>query len=263
LELVVDRAVAESRGAERTSLVNKAGRNTCSPSRIRQLSLPQGAGDGDIHLFEQLMSTNRRVRRGEYLFSAGDAFRNLYAVRSGFLKSSAIAEDGQEQVTGFQMAGDLIGLDGIDVDRHKLSVVALEDSQLCVVRFQELERTVGSVPRMQRQFHRMMSREIVREQGVMTWLGTMGAEQRVAAFLLSLADRFAERGFSPREFNLRMTREEIGSYLGLTLETVSRIFSRFQERGLLAVRQRWIRLDDIARLRGLLSEPELNGCRAA
>jgi CRP/FNR family transcriptional regulator len=178
------------------------------------------------------------------LFRSGDAFQSLYAVRTGFFKTCVTAEDGRDQVTGFQMAGELLGLDGISNDRHSVDAVALEDSQVCVIPYNDLETLSREFTNLQHQFHRIMSREIVRDHGVMLLLGSMRAEERLAAFLLNLTQRLQARGFSASSMILRMTREEIGSYLGLKLETVSRTFSKFQDEGLLEVKQRQISILD-------------------
>jgi len=187
------------------------------------------------------------VKRGETLYRCGEAFESLYAVRSGFLKSSVVLEDGRDQVTGFHMAGEIVGMDGIGTERHAADVIALEDSEVCVIPYARLEE-FG----LERQLHKVMSRELVRDQGVMMLLGTMRAEERLAAFLLNLSQRFVARGYSPNEFHLRMTRDEIGSYLGLSLETVSRLFSRFQADELIAVQQKHIRILDTAGLRAVM-----------
>jgi CRP/FNR family transcriptional regulator len=168
-------------------------------------------------------------------------------VRAGFFKASVVLEDGRDQVTGFHMAGEIVGMDGIGTERHSSDVIALEDSEVCIIPYARLEEAG-----MQRQLHKAMSRELVRDQGVMMLLGTMRAEERLAAFLLNLSTRFVARGFSQSEFHLRMTREEIGSYLGLSLETVSRLFSRFQEEGLIAVRQKHIVIHDIPGLKAVM-----------
>jgi CRP/FNR family transcriptional regulator len=144
-------------------------------------------------------------------------------------------------------------LDGIGTDRHTCNALALEDGEVCVIPFARLEELSREVRNLQHQFHKVMSREIVRDQGIMMLLGTMRAEERLAAFLINLSQRFVARGYSPSEFHLRMTREEIGSYLGLKLETVSRIFSRFQEQGLVSVQQKHIRILDTAGLKKTLS----------
>ena len=149
--------------------------------------------------------------------------------------------------TEVQNLGEIVGMDGIGTDHHAADVTALEDSEVCVIPYARLEEAG-----LQRQLHRVMSRELVRDQGVMMLLGTMRAEERLAAFLLNLSQRFTARGYSPNEFHLRMKREEIGSYLGLSLETVSRLFSRFQSEGLVAVQQKHIRILDVAGLRSVM-----------
>jgi CRP/FNR family transcriptional regulator, anaerobic regulatory protein len=226
----------------------------CSNCNLRELCLPCGLTGRDAERVDGLVYTRRRIRRGENLYRAGDAFVSLYAIRSGFFKTTQILEDGRDQVTGFQMAGEIIGMDGIGPDRHSCNAVALEDSAICVIPYARLEALGHEVRALQQQFHKVMSREIVREHGVMLLLGTMRAEERLAAFLLNLSQRFTARGYSASEFNLRMTREEIGSYLGLKLETVSRAFSKFQEDGLINVQQKRIRILDVAGLRGVMAK---------
>jgi CRP/FNR family transcriptional regulator len=225
----------------------------CSSCNLRELCLPIGLSQPDLERLDGLVATRRSVPRGQALFRTGEPFRSIYAVRAGFFKTCASTPDGREQVTGFQMAGELIGLDGIGTGQHHCDAVALEDSQVCVMPFGQLEELSREFTDLQRQFHRIMSREIVRDHGVMLLLGSMRAEERVAAFLLNLAERLRARGFSSEALLLRMTRDEIGSYLGLKLETVSRTFSRFQEEGLLDVKQRAIRILDEAALRGLVN----------
>ena len=226
----------------------------CSSCSLRELCLPVGLSPQDIERVDELVGARRSLKRGEVLFHAGDRFEALYAVRTGFFKTRISSEDGRDQVTGFQMAGELLGLDGISEDRHSCDAVALEDSQVCQIPYSRLEELSLQVTDLQRQFHRVMSREIVRDQGVMLLLGGMRAEARLAAFVLNLTQRLQARGFSGTSLVLRMTREEIGSYLGLKLETVSRAFSRFQEDGLLEVKQRDIRVLNEPGLRRLLND---------
>ena len=216
----------------------------CSSCNLRELCLPVGMSNEQLLKLDSLVTTRRTVARGDMLFRSGDHFQSLYAVRTGFFKTCVSSEDGRDQVTGFQMAGELLGLDGIGTDAHTCNAVALEDSQVCVIPYHQLEDLSREVSDLQRQFHRIMSREIVRDHGVMLLLGSMRAEERLAAFLLNLTQRLQHRGFSASELILRMTREEIGSYLGLKLETVSRTFSKFQDEGLLEVKQRQIRILD-------------------
>jgi CRP/FNR family transcriptional regulator len=194
----------------------------------------------------EVVSARRRLRRGEALYRSGDAFTSLYAVRAGFLKSRVPIEDGRDQVTGFHMAGDVLGAEGIGSGAHTCDMVALEDSELCVIPYARLEGHG-----VQRRLHQVMSRELVRDQVVMLLLGSMRAEERLAAFLLGLSRRLAARGYSGTEFHLRTTRDEIGSYLGLSLETVSRLFSQFHAEGLVTVRHRHVRIHDLAALGAL------------
>ena len=232
----------------------KAG---CSQCNLRELCLPLGLPDKELDRIDALVGGRRsKVRRGQHLYRAGDVFDAIYAIKTGFFKTDVLLEDGRDQVTGFQMAGEIMGIDGISTDRHACNAIALEDSEVCLIPYAQLEYVASEVRTLQHHFHKVMSREIVRDQGVMMLLGTMRAEERLAAFLLNLSQRFMARGYSATEFHLRMTREEIGSYLGLKLETVSRTFSRFQEIGIISVQQKHIRILDIAALRGLMRQPE-------
>ncbi|MBT0961251.1 fumarate/nitrate reduction transcriptional regulator Fnr [Denitromonas iodatirespirans] len=228
-------------------------KTACSQCNLQELCLPYGMSEGDINQLDALVGARRKVKRHQHLYRAGDTFESIYAVRTGSFKTDVLLEDGREQVTGFQMSGEIIGLDGISTDAHSCNAVALEDSEVCVIPFANLEEISREIGSLQHQFHKVMSREIVRDHGVMMLLGSMRAEERLAAFLINMSQRFTARGFSAAEFHLRMTREEIGSYLGLKLETVSRAFSRFQENELITVQQKHIRIRDIDGLKALLS----------
>jgi CRP/FNR family transcriptional regulator len=227
----------------------------CAHCNLRVSCLPHGLTISELeHIDGRLVMVRRKVAQGEVLFRAGDRFDSLFEIWTGFFKTVITTNQGREQVTGFQMGGELLGLDGIDAGHHDVDAVALESSQVCVIPYAELEALAREVPALQRQIHRLMSREIVNDHGVMLHLGSMHADERVAAFLLNLTERLHVRGFSAASVVLRMSREEIGSYLGLTLETVSRTFSKFQAAGLLFVRQRHIQITDPAGLRHLLND---------
>jgi CRP/FNR family transcriptional regulator, anaerobic regulatory protein len=219
-------------------------RVACSNCNMRELCMPVGLTDADMARIDQVVATRRKVKRGGTLFRNGEAFTSLYAIRTGFFKTCVTTDDGRDQVTGFQMAGEIIGLDGIVNDRHTCDALALEDAEVCVMPFEKIEEISHEVKALQHHVHKIMSREIVREHGVMLLLGSMRAEERLAAFLLNLVQRLHARGFSQSELVLRMTREEIGSYLGLKLETVSRTFSKFSEDGIIEVKQRYVRITD-------------------
>lgn len=204
--------------------------------------MPVGFNVDEMKRLDEVVEKRRRVKQGELLFNSGDTFTSLYAIRTGFFKTCVTSEDGREQVTGFQMAGEIIGMDGIVSDRHNCNAVALEDAEVCVMPFATVEDLSRELPALQRHVHKIMSREIVRENSVMMLLGNMRAEERLAAFLLNLIQRLHARGLSQSELVLRMTREEIGSYLGLKLETVSRAFSKFSEDGIIEVKQRYVKI---------------------
>ncbi|MBC7435015.1 MAG: helix-turn-helix domain-containing protein [Bdellovibrionales bacterium] len=217
----------------------------CSTCHLKDLCLPCGLNGSDVYSLDALGFGRRKVAAGEAMFAEGDRFQYIHAVRTGTFKTSLAMADGREQVSGFYMAGELLGLDGVASGRHASTAVALEDTEVCAIPYAsltEMAATGGS--EMQQVVSRLMSREIVREHSLMLLLGSMNAEERLAAFLLNLSQRMKARGFSAREFHLRMSRAEIGSYLGLKLETVSRSFSAFQRHGLLDVDKRHINILD-------------------
>jgi CRP/FNR family transcriptional regulator, anaerobic regulatory protein len=214
----------------------------CSSCNLRELCMPVGLEIEDMKKLDEVVATRRQVKQGQILFGSGDPFTSLYAIRTGFFKTCLVNEDGREQVTGFQMAGEIIGLDGIVTDQHSCNAVALEDAEVCIMPFTNVEELSREFPVLQRHVHKVMSREIVRENGMMMMLGNMRAEERLAAFLLNLVQRLHARGFSQSEMILRMTREEIGSYLGLKLETISRTFSKLSDDGIIEVKQRYVKI---------------------
>jgi CRP/FNR family transcriptional regulator len=214
----------------------------CSNCNLRELCMPLGLSPAELERIDDVVANRRKIKRGAILFRNGEKFTSLYAIRTGFFKTCVASEDGRDQVTGFQMAGEIVGLDGIVNEHHTCDAVALEDAEVCVMPFDRIEELSREVTALQRHVHKIMSREIVRENGVMLLLGSMRAEERLAAFLLNLVQRLHARGFSQSELILRMTREEIGSYLGLKLETVSRTFSKFVEDGTVEVKQRHVRI---------------------
>lgn len=220
----------------------------CENCSLHQLCLPLELSHSDMDQLEHIIKRRRPLQRGEYLFQAGDTFSSIYAIRSGSLKTFTTTDDGQEQVTGFHLPSEMLGLDAIITDGHNCNARALETTSVCEIPFIRLQELSSKIPGLQRQMLRIMSREILEDQDLMIWLGKKTAEERLASFLLRISRRFTERNFSASEFNLSMSRTDIANYLGLAVETVSRLFSRFQADGLLTVDRKHVLIDDMEAL---------------
>jgi CRP/FNR family transcriptional regulator len=226
----------------------------CSNCSVRDQCLSEGLDPIMARRVDELVSTRIRLSKGDTLYRTGTPFTALYAIHSGSLKSVLLAEDGRDQVMGYHMPGELVGLDGIGNDLYQCQTNALEDSEVCVMPFDRIERLGRDNTAFQHNVHRYLSREIMRQATVILSLVTMRAEQRLAAFLLDLSKRYDARGYSSREFVLRMTREEVGSYLSLQLETVSRLMALFQREGLIQFQGRVVKLLDRSALKQLVGQ---------
>lgn len=242
---------------------------TCSNCNVNELCMPLGATPDLLKRLDGLVHVRRRLKSGTTLYHSGSDCHALYAVKSGFVKTETLHDDGRVQITGFYMAGEMFGFDGIASDAHTCTSVALEDSEICIMPLDRIEhasdhlsaRSLASSPfsnedfsHIQHHFYKLMSREIVRDHTMMMLLGSMHGEERLAAFILNLSHRFQLRGFSPYHLVLRMKREEIGSYLGMKVETVSRILSKFQDQALLHVHQKNIQILNLQGLRNLVGQ---------
>ena len=228
----------------------------CASCRSRGRCLPTALASGDLDKAQGIVYLRRALKRGEVLFAAGDECSALYVVRRGFFKKTIVDAEGRAQVTGFFTAGEPLGVEGMGTARHRDTAIALDDSEVCVMPYARIEPIAREVPGLQRHLHAVLSREIMHAQRAMLVLGSMRAEQRVASLLLDLLRRSPRRGASRDELQLRMTRCDMGSYLGLSLETVSRLLSGLQKSGLARVRQKHVRILDIEGL-----ERVLNGLR--
>ncbi len=224
----------------------------CSTCSLRHLCLPVGLDHDDIRRLDDIIGQRRRVPGGQHLFRVGDSLRALWAVRAGFFKVYEVGADGREQVSGFQTEGDLLGLDAISGGLHRGNALALADAEVCAIPFDRLEELLVHLPALQRRFHAILSGTIAANQTLMMILGTMRAEHRLATFLLDLSARLGARGKSPTRLQLPMSREDIGNYLGLKLETVSRILSQFRDQDLLKVAGRTIEIRHMDGLRALV-----------
>ena len=228
----------------------------CARCSSRELCLPIGLAPDAMRELDALITIRRHFKKGESVFRSGDHFAALYAIRSGSCKVSVPTEDGREQVSGYHIMGDIMGFDGIGSDRHGGQATALEDTEVCEIPFGRLEELCNRLPPLRHNLLQLLSRDLARDQNQLLVLGGMKAEVRVVAFLLDLSNRHRERGYSSTEFVLRMTRSEIGSYLGLELETVSRSLSHLQAEGLVKIRKKAIQLINLPALRALVNERE-------
>jgi CRP/FNR family transcriptional regulator len=221
----------------------------CSNCSVLELCLPIGLTGQEVEQLDTLIVQRVRVKKGAALYRAGDPLRSLYAVRIGFFKTSMLSLDGREQVTGFQMLGEMLGLDAISADQHTCNAFALEDSEVCPIHFAQLEKLAQQLPSLQHNLHKLLSREIVRDHSMLMMMGNMNSDERLAAFLLNLSQRLSTRGYSSRDFVLKMRREEIGSYLGLRLETVCRGIAHLRDLALVDISGRNVKILDMAGLK--------------
>lgn len=224
---------------------------SCAQCGVYRLCLPLGLLEADLSLLERVVRRKVTYKRGQPLFRAGDRFEHIYAIRGGTVKTSVQTPDGRTQITGFHIAGDLLGLSAFDSGRYSCEARALETTSVCKVEARRLEELAQGNPSIQYQLLKIMSGHIRRDEDLILLLGKRSAEERLAEYLLDLSKRFAARNFSPTQFRLSMSRGDIGSYLGIAEETVSRILSRFQSAGLIALDRRQVRLTDPRGLEGL------------
>jgi CRP/FNR family transcriptional regulator, anaerobic regulatory protein len=230
----------------------------CSECSLRDLCLPLGLSAEDMHVLEGSIKSHRKLSKGDFLYRVGDPFRSLFAIRTGSTKTCEIAADGSVQITGFHLPGELLGIDAISSEKHPCDVVALETSEICELPFGKLEALARELPGLQHQLFRIMSREIMEEEVQLLMLGRMKAEERLAAFLVSFSKRYQHLGHSPNDLRLPMSRQDLGDYLGLALETVSRLFSRFQEEKLISVQGRSVKLLNIDALKDVTKQAMAN-----
>lgn len=226
-------------------------KSACESCRVRELCLPTSLDGVQLNLMDQLVKRIKPLKKGEYLYHTGDEFKGLYAIQSGALKTMGLTVDGKEQVTGFHLDGELVGMDAVDINQHPCNAIALENTEVCLIPFDKLESLAQEIPRLMHDLARIMSREILREENTLFMLGSSTAEQRLALFLLNLYRRQLKRGGAENHLKLQMTRQDIGNYLGLAFETVSRHLNHFQDEKLLRIENRKITLLDLAELEAI------------
>ncbi len=226
----------------------------CDNCGLLSLCLPDGLKPQEAEQLEKMIEKSPPLKKGSYIFHQGDPFTSIFEVRAGSLKTYTVTNQGEEQITGFYFPGDLIALNAIDTSSYPISAKVLETTTVCEIPYGQLDRLSDQVPRLRRQLIRAMSKEIREEQQMMLLLSKKTAEERVATFLLKLSDRYKRRGYSASIFRLSMSRNEIGNYLGLAVETVSRIFSRFQKQHLIRVEGKEIEVLSLDTLRQISGE---------
>lgn len=226
---------------------------------LRELAALLKIGLDGTGIDQNVSFTLRRVQQGVALYRAGDPLGPIYAIRSGTFKNVLLDANGSYQVLGFPMASDVLGLDGIEAQQYRTEAVALEDSEVAIVPFPRFAHLGGKTGELQQFVYRLLSRQLTREHMQMWLLGSLGAESRVAAFLLILGERYAHLGYSGTRFNLRMTRLDLGSFLGLTQETVSRALSRFDETGVIRANNKDLQILDVERLRQIVANSKHSG----
>ena len=233
---------------------------SCAQCRLNAICLPVSLHVEDIDKVNEIIQRGRPLQKGQHLYQVNDPFHSIYAVRSGSIKTIAITDDGQEQVTGFYLPGEIVGLDGIGSQKHCNTAIAMETTAICEIPFHSMEDLANSIPRLQRHLFQILGREIRADQQLITLLSKSSAEEKIATFLLSISSRNHRRHLSATAFRLPMSRADIGNYLGLTVETVSRCLSRLQKQGTISADKREIVIENLAGLRKLANVGQLAGC---
>ncbi len=217
----------------------------CQNCSISELCLPFSLSDAELNNLDDIIERKRPIHKGDKIYHDGQQLHSLYAIRSGTFKTFTVNEQGEDQITGFHLAGDLLGFDAIAYNTHSNFAQALETSMVCEIPYNNLDILSNTMPKLKKQILRLMSQEIRTDQGMLTLLNRKNAEQRVATFLVSLSERYHARGLSANEYRLTMTRSDIGNYIGLTVETISRLLNRFHKKGLIKVDGKLITILDI------------------
>ena len=225
----------------------------CENCRLSDICLPKGLKQAEMEKLDNIVGRGRPLSRGEVLYHQGDKLHSLFAIHSGSLRSYTVTQDGTEQTLGFYLPGELVGLDGLENSSFNCTTVALETTSICELPFNRLQDLCAGLPSLQYQMLRLLGKELSGDHDILMLLGTRSAEERLAAFLLSLSKRFSERGFSAIEFNLSMSRHDISNFLGVAVETISRQFSNFDKAGILQIRHRNVKILDMKKLEQIVS----------
>ena len=233
---------------------------SCGQCSLRELCFPYGLSDEVISKLDTIVEHRRPLHKGDHLYHDGDHAHAIYAVRSGSLKTIIESPNGDEQIVGFHMAGELVGLDGFRDDTHSCSCIALETSSVCDLPITSLEELCLELPAIQEQMRRIIGKEVANDHSMLLMLGKMSAEEKVASFLLSISRRMEERHWKANDFVLSMPRQDIANYLGLAVETVSRLFAHYQEEDTIEVDRRRIHIKNMNRLKQVVGDCKTPEC---
>lgn len=231
--------------------------HTCS---LNSLCLPIALEDNDIKRLDELINRGRPIQKGQILFHQGDTFNGIFAIRSGAVKIYTVSDDGEEQINGFHLASELVGLAGYDLGEFPMSAKALETTTVCEIPLDKVEMLADEIPNFRKQLMRTMADSIRKDHTLMMLLSKKNADERIAAFLLDISHRYARRGFSAKVFRLPMSRVDMANHLGLAVETVSRVFSRFQKQEIVTTEGRDVTIssiDDLSKLAGQSSDSDV------
>ncbi len=225
----------------------------CSSCRMRNMCITGGIDDKSLESVDSIITDRLKIKKGDFLYCEDEEFSNIYALKLGHFKTFKITTDGNEQITNFALAGEMLGFDAFANQRYGSYAQAIEDSELCVIPSKSLENLFLNNPKVLKQFNKLLSSEIRKDSSMMILLGSMTADQKFAYFLLDLSSRYAQRGLSSTNFHFRMSREDIGNYLGLTIESISRVINRFKQNGLIEVQNKEISIKNLEVLRNMMN----------
>ena len=227
---------------------------SCGQCNLNELCFPHGMNPEDMTKLDAVVEQRKPLQKNEHLYRETDDAHAIYAVRSGSVKTMVESPNGDEQIVGFHLPGELLGLDGFMDGAHTCTAIALETTSVCVMPMPKLEGLCTSLPGLQQQMRRIMGKEVTEEHMMLLMLGKMSAEEKIATFLLSISRRMEERHWKATEFVLSMPRQDIANYLGLAVETVSRLFAQYQDAGIISVDRRRIGILELQRLKEIVGE---------
>lgn len=227
---------------------------SCSHCSLSELCFPHGMDNADMEKLDAVVDRDQPLHKSEFLYREGDACKAIYAVLSGGVKTTVQNQNGESQIVGFHLPGELIGFDGFATDIHACSAETLETTSVCVLPLDNLESLCETVPGLQKQMRRIMGLEVNNDHDLLLLLGKMNSDEKLATFLINLSNRMKQRHWKETEFNLNMTRQDIANYLGLAVETVSRLFAQFQDNGLISVDKRHVTITDMDALKRIIGD---------